>query len=120
MGVLQFGECSVRKKREVFVSKCKVWKLKEPGIQRTFEARVGERLAKRSDGESGDDVEGVWGTLKKSMLDVADEVFGKTRRKQRHRETWWWNEKVAELVKEERCWDTICPCCCISKVIEDV
>ena len=37
------------------------------------------------------------------MLDVAEEVCGKTRGgKQRHCETWWWNDEVAELVKEKR------------------
>jgi hypothetical protein len=71
-------------------------------IPQTFEARVGEILTKRPDGESEDDVEGVWGTLKKSLLDVAEEVCGKTRGKQRHRETWWWDDEVAELVKEKR------------------
>jgi hypothetical protein len=56
LGIFQLGECSFRQRKKVFVSKCKVWKLKEPEIRRTFEARVGERLAKRRDGESEDDV----------------------------------------------------------------
>ena len=84
------------------MSKCKVWKLKEPEIRRAFEARVGERLANRPDGEIDGDVEVVWGGLRKCLLDVAEEVCGKTRGRQRHRETWWWNDEVAELVREKR------------------
>ena len=48
------------------------------------------------------DVEVVWGGLKKCLLDVAEEVCGRSRGRQRHRETWWWNDEVAELVKEKR------------------
>ena len=102
LGVFQLGESRCRSRREVFVSKCKVWKLKEPVIRQTFEARVGERLANRPVSEADEDVEVVWSSLRKCLLDVASEVCGNTRGKQRHLETWWWNDEVAELVKEKR------------------
>ena len=35
------------------------------------------------------------------FADGGGEVCGKTRGK-RHRETWWWNDEVAEFVKEKR------------------
>ena len=57
VGVFQLSESGCRSKSEVFVSKRKVWKLKEPEIRQTFEAKVGERLANRPDGE----VDGDWG-----------------------------------------------------------
>ena len=71
LGVFQLGESRCRSRREVFVSKCKVWKLKEPVIRQTFEARVGERLANRPVSEADEDVEVVWSSLRKCLLDVA-------------------------------------------------
>ena len=68
--MLELGEHKYSKVKEVFVSKCKVWKLKDPEIRQAFEARVGERLASRPDG----DVEVVWGGLKNCLLDVAEQV----------------------------------------------
>ena len=44
----------------------------------------------------------MWGGLKKCLLDVVEEVCGRSRGRPRHRETWWWNDEVAELVKEKR------------------
>ena len=82
----------------MFVSKCKVWKLKNPEMQQVFKSRVEKGLADRQVG----DVEVVWGSLKECLLTVAEEVCGKTGGKQRHRETWWWNDEVAEFVKETR------------------
>ena len=40
----------VKRKREVFVSRCKVWRLKEAEIGEAFGAKVEERLAIRVDG----------------------------------------------------------------------
>ena len=45
------------KEKTVFVSKCKVWNLKEPAIRQAFEAEVKERSAQRVDDE--DDVQRV-------------------------------------------------------------
>ena len=96
--MLQLGEHRHGKRKGVFVSKCKIWKLKDPEMQQAFEARVGERLASRPDG----DVEVVWGGLKNCLLDVAEQVCGKTRGTQRHHETWWWNDNIDAFVKEKR------------------
>jgi hypothetical protein len=96
--VLRLDECTCTKGKQVFVSKCKIWKLKEPNVRQAFEAKVGEKWALRKEG----DVEVVWSGLKNCLLDMADEVCGKTKGKQRHRETWWWNAEVAELVREKR------------------
>ena len=101
MGTLQLDGCGCMKaSKEVFVSKCKVWKLKEPEIRQAYETKVAERLANRVTGVGG--VEVMWSGLKECLLEVANEVCGKTRGKQRHRETWWWNAEVAELVKKKR------------------
>ena len=47
-------------------------------------------------------VDVVWGALRDCLLDVADEVCGRTKGKQRHSETWWWNAEVAEVIEEKQ------------------
>ena len=81
MGTFQLNESGCTKVKEVFVSRCKVWKLKEPEIRLAYETKVGEHLANSVIG--GDDVEVMWSGLKKCLLEVASEVCGKTRGKQR-------------------------------------
>ena len=48
------------------------------------------------------DVDVVWGALRDRPLDVANEVCGRTKGKQWHSETWWWNAEVAEVIKEKQ------------------
>ena len=100
MGTLHMEDCGRRKEKKVFVSRCKLWKLKEPGIRQAFEAEVIQRSEHRTDGNG--DVEVMWRGLKECLLEVSNKVCGKTTGRQRHRETWWWNDEVAGLVKEKR------------------
>ena len=51
--------------------------------------------------ESGD-VEKVWKDMKDCFLEEAVDVCGETRGIARQKETWWWNEEVAALVKEKQ------------------
>jgi len=88
----------VRKRKEVFESKCRVWKLKEEEIHKNFQAK----FQAKADVRVGDDVESLWSNLKESILDVADEVCGRTKGPPRHRITWWWNDEVAKAVNEKR------------------
>ena len=46
-------------------------------------------------------VQDLWQDLKDSMLEVADEVCGKTKKPPRHKETWWWNDEVKLVVEVE-------------------
>ena len=89
---------NVRKRREVFVSKCRVWKLKEADVHRNFQ----EKISAKAETEFEGDVENVWKKLKEKLLEVADEVYGRTKGSPRHRETWWWNEEVAKVIDEKR------------------
>ena len=68
---MRLGE-KIRRRKEVFVSKCRVWKLKEKEGQRKFEAQIQAKADTRVDG----DVESLWAKLKESLLAVADEVCG--------------------------------------------
>jgi hypothetical protein len=48
------------------------------------------------------DMESLWKNPKESLLEVADEVCGKTKGPPGHRESWWWNEEVRKAVEEKR------------------
>ena len=98
--MLELKEC-VKKKSKVFVSKCRVWKLKEASVRETFQTRVEDILAKRVVAND-DNVDVVWGSLRDCLLDVADDVCGRTKGGKRHSETWWWNAEVEEVIQEKQ------------------
>ena len=43
-----------------------------------------------------------WQQMKGIMMETAQEICGMTKRPRRHKETWWWNEQVAEAVREKK------------------
>jgi hypothetical protein len=90
----------VKKRKSVFVSKFKTWKLRKPCVQQQFNKAVQGRYSVRE--MSGGNVESEWKEVKDCLLEVANDVCGKTKGLARHRDTWWWNEEVAEVVKEKR------------------
>ena len=85
-------------KTPVFVSRCKVWRLKVEAVRKHFVEQVGKKAA---DG-SMQDVEGVWNGLKSCLLEVSDNVCGKSKGRPRHKVTWWWNEELSKAVDEKR------------------
>src|SRR5271170_8061862 len=64
--------------------------------------RFGEQVEASAAGRKDSDVEGVWKGLKTCLLEVADDVCGRTKGQSRHRETWWWNDEVANAVEVKR------------------
>ena len=36
------------------------------------------------------------------MMETAQDICGMTKGPRRHKETWWWNEEVAEAVREKK------------------
>ena len=48
------------------------------------------------------DAEGVWKDLRECILSEAVSLCGETKGISRHKEIWWWNDKVAALVKEKK------------------
>jgi hypothetical protein len=95
--VLDVQEC-VKPKKQQFVGRCKVWRLKDADVRKRFVEQVEGRAAGRSE----DDVESVWKGLKSCLLEVSDDVCGRSKGRPRHRETWWWNDEVAGAVDEKR------------------
>jgi len=47
-------------------------------------------------------VEKVWKEFRDCLVDGANEVCGRTKGPPRHKESWWWNDKVAAAVGEKR------------------
>jgi len=46
------------------------------------------------------DVNKHWQQMKNIMMETAQVTCGLSRGSCRHKETWWWNEEVAEAVRE--------------------
>jgi hypothetical protein len=85
-------------RKEVFVSKCRFWKLKETDVHRNFQ----EQINAKAEAEFEGNIENWWMKLKERLLEVADEVCDRTYGHLRHRESWWWNEDVAKVIDEKR------------------
>jgi hypothetical protein len=98
----------VKKQSSTFISKCKVWKLREPDIQKKFCDAVQARSVNRGTsgrddaGTGGRNVEGMWNDLKQCLVEGANEVCGRTKGRPVHKETWWWNDEVARVVEDKR------------------
>ncbi len=52
--------------------------------------------------EDEGDVDTIFCSLRKCLLEVTDEVCGRMKGPQRHSQTWWWNDEVAEVTKEKQ------------------
>jgi len=88
----------IRRCREKNVSRCRIWRLREASLRDRYMEEVQSKLAVKD----VDDVEGMWSKLKGSLLESADTVCGRTKGRPKHRETWWWNDEVAEVIKEKQ------------------
>ena len=40
--------------------------------------------------------------MKDIMVETAQDICGMTKGPRRHKETWWWNEEVAEAVRDKK------------------
>jgi len=49
-----------------------------------------------------EDVNEHWHKMKKIMMETAQYICGMSKGPCRHKETWWWNEEVAEAVREKK------------------
>ena len=52
--------------------------------------------------ETGLGVNDNWQQMKGIMMETAQNICGMTKGPCRHKETWWWNEEVAEAVREKK------------------
>lgn len=86
------------KKEKISLSKCRVWKLREPDMKRKFQ----EIVQKKWGLGVGGGVDGVWSGIRDSLREAAEEVCGRTKGMRKHRDTGFWSEEIGELVKVKR------------------
>jgi len=87
----------VKRRREISVSRCKIWKLKE-----RFRDEYRQRAQNRAHAIRRGVVDLLLDGLKRCFVMEAEEVHGMTKGHQQHKETWWWNNKVSEVIKEKQ------------------
>jgi hypothetical protein len=88
-----------RKTKRKFVPKLRVWKLKESSER----ARFADLLkAKSNEISETAGVDGKWTSMRNIWLNATEEVCGWTKGPARHKETWWWNEDVANKTREKK------------------
>jgi hypothetical protein len=64
-----------------------------------------ERVLKEGPWHEGGDVNSMWMKMSTCIKKVASKEFGVTKGAKREtKETWWWNEKVQNPVKEKKEW----------------
>jgi hypothetical protein len=69
-----------------------------------------ERVLKEGPWHEGGDANSTWMGMTACIRKVASEEFGVTKRDKREsKETWWWNEKVENAIKEKKeCFRRMC------------
>ena len=90
----------VKERKKPFVTKRKVWKLKEQVVIEEFQNTFKNKCESSSGQDSN--VEQLWSSLKDDLLGSTELTCGWTKGAARHRVTWWWNERVDVAVKEKR------------------
>ena len=86
-----------KKKAEKVKPKIRWWKLKETSYQEAFRQEVTRILGGKNR------LPNEWDKTAEMLRKTAETVLGVTIGKQKgNRETWWWNEKVQESIKEKK------------------
>ena len=88
-----------KKKIVKFVPKPRVWKLKDEEIARLF---TYEMAARNDDVTKTYDIQKKWLLMKETWLKGCKQVCGMTKCPARHKETWWWNIDVEEVVANRK------------------
>ena len=84
----------LRKKKWRGERRLKLWKLREEGVKEEFEERIKETLCT---------YEGDWVQLRQGVMQVCEEICGRSSGRRGHeRETWWWNDTVQDAVRKKK------------------
>ena len=91
---------ATKRRRRKFEPRVRVWKLKEEKTCEEFRCMVGDKVQKVK--WKGLGVNDHWQQMKDIMMETAQDICGMTKGPCRHKETWWWNEEVAEAVRDKK------------------
>ena len=91
---------ATKRQRRKFEPRVRVWKFKEEKTCEDYRCRVGGKVEEAK--WKGLGVNDHWQQMKGIMLESAQDICGMTKGPRRHKETWWWNEEVAEAVGKRR------------------
>jgi len=83
-----------------FEPRVRVWKLKEKKTCEEYTCMVGDKVEEAK--WKGLCVSDHWQQMKGIMMESAQDICGMTKGPRRQNETWWWNEEVAEAVREKK------------------
>jgi len=83
-----------------FQPRVRVWKLKEEKTCDEYRCMVGNKVEAAN--WKGLGINDHWQQMKGLMMESAKDICGMTKGPRRHKETWWWNEEVAEAVREKK------------------
>ena len=98
-----FKIAAVPRVKRKFTPRLRTWKLRDPACAADFEAKFEEKCSSGLIADSAmQSTEEIWDHLKSTLNSAAEEVCGYTKNHQWKRETWWWDMKVDEAVKEKR------------------
>ena len=84
--------------KNMFVSKCRLWKWREAENEIAFKRQVEVKEALRSECN----VEQIWDELRQCMVKKAEAIYGRSKGPPRHRETWWSNNEIGEVQRKRR------------------
>ena len=79
----------------------KVWKLRDPEKQAEH-SEVFKAKAQNSELSQASTVDEPWTSLKDKLLQATKQVCSVSSNHLWRKQTWWWNTKVEEAVKEKR------------------
>ena len=83
-----------------FEPRVRVWKIKEEKTCEEYRRIVGDKVEEAK--WKGLGVNDHWQQMKGIIMETAQDICGMTKGPCRHKETWWWNEYVAEAVREKK------------------
>ena len=84
-----------------FGPRIKAWKLRDPEKQAEL-SEVFKAKAQDSELSKASTVDERWTSLKDKLLQATKQVCGVFSNHPWRKQTWWWNTKVEEAVKEKR------------------
>ena len=80
----------------------RVWKLEEEKTCEEYRLQMHSRRQGSGRKMKGLGVNDHWQQMKGIMMETAQDICGMTKGPCRHKKTWWWNEDVAEAVREKK------------------